>query len=522
MSSYAAALRELYEITADRDLEFSAKLRALLRMGCRRLGLDMGFLARIRGGRCEIVAADGAETVVEEGSLYALEGTISHEAVQAGEPVHFTRAGDPRSSPRHPSYDASRMAAYIGAPVVVGSEDFGLLEFSSSRARPGPFTETERDLVTLMAHWIGGELQRRRAEDALRASEAKFAGILEVAVDAIISVDEEQRIVLFNRGAEGTFGYSSEEIMGQPLDVLLPEGARSAHRNHIREFAGSPVSSRRMAERQEISGRRKDGEEFPAEASISKLDTPDGKLFTVVLQDITASKRAHDELARSNAELEQFAYVASHDLQEPLRMVASYTQLLARRYRGKLDEDADEFIGYAVDGVNRMRELINDLLLYSRVGMQVEEFVPTDLERVVKDTLADLELTLEETDGVVTSDPLPVVLGDEGQLLQLFQNLIANALKFRGDDSPRVHISAQRSGKEWTVSIRDNGIGFDPEHLDRVFVIFQRLHNRREYPGTGIGLSLAKKVVERHSGRIWAESEPGRGSTFSFTLRDGG
>ncbi|MBI4497863.1 MAG: GAF domain-containing protein [Chloroflexi bacterium] len=224
------------------------------------------------------------------------------------------------------------------------------------------------------------------------------------------------------------------------------------------------------------------------------------------------------ELERSNAELQQFAYVASHDLQEPLRMVASFTQLLARRYRGKLGPDADEFIAYAVDGATRMQRLIEDLLTYSRVGTRGRPFAPTDAAAVVDQVITDLEAAIRESGATVTRDALPTVLADPVQLGQLFQNLISNAIKFHRDAPPRVHLSAERRDQQWVFSVQDNGVGIAPEHLDRIFVIFQRLHTRQEFPGTGIGLAICKKIVERHGGRIWAESQPGQGTTFFFTL----
>jgi PAS domain S-box-containing protein len=225
-----------------------------------------------------------------------------------------------------------------------------------------------------------------------------------------------------------------------------------------------------------------------------------------------------EELARSNTELEQFAYVASHDLQEPLRMVASYNQLLARRYKGKLDSDADEFIGYTVEGVSRMQRLINDLLAYSRVGTRGRDFGEVDLDRVLAATLRDLERALADEGAVVTHDALPKVVGDEGQLGQVLQNLISNALKFHGPAAPRIHVGVRQDPDAYVVSVKDNGIGIEPEYFDRIFIIFQRLHPREKYPGTGIGLAICKKIVDRHGGRIWVESSLGEGSTVFFSL----
>lgn len=246
---------------------------------------------------------------------------------------------------------------------------------------------------------------------------------------------------------------------------------------------------------------------------------------TELLQEIGQRTRAEaaltkrtDELARSNEELESFAYVASHDLQEPLRMVASYTTLLGETYRGKLDPEADEYIAFAVDGAKRMQQLIQDLLAYSRVRTQARPFERVALAAVVEESLKDLRAAIEESSATLTVKELPCVMGDRVQLRQLFQNLIGNALKYRGNDPPRVTLSSRRENDAWIVSVADNGIGIDARHADRIFLPFQRLHTRREYPGTGIGLAIVRKIVERHDGRIWVESDGRTGSTFFFTI----
>ncbi len=259
---------------------------------------------------------------------------------------------------------------------------------------------------------------------------------------------------------------------------------------------------------------------------ITELKTAEAQLkkahdeLEVRVQERTAElARANDDLASSNSELEQFAYVASHDLQEPLRMITSFTQLLVSRYRGNLDTDADEFIHFIADGAKRMSSLINDLLEYSRVGTRGRPLSPIDCSTVFELACTNLRVAIEEAGATITSDPLPKVMGDEIQLLQLFQNLIGNAVKFRGEQPVKVHVGVERQKGNWLFRISDNGIGIEPQHVERVFIIFQRLHNRSQYAGTGIGLAICKKIVERHGGRIWVESEPGAGATFCFLLQ---
>jgi len=224
------------------------------------------------------------------------------------------------------------------------------------------------------------------------------------------------------------------------------------------------------------------------------------------------------ELTRSNEELQQFAYVASHDLQEPLRMISSYTQLLGRRYGDRLDGDAKEFMAYIVDGAARMKQLIEDLLAYSRVGTRAKEFQEVDSGASLARALSNLRASQEASGAVITHDPMPHVLADGAQLAQIFQNLIGNAIKFRGAEPPRIHVGAQTTDTVCVFTVKDNGIGLDTQYAERIFMMFQRLHNKTEYPGTGIGLAIVKKIVERHGGRIWVESEPGKGSTFGFTI----
>ena len=229
-------------------------------------------------------------------------------------------------------------------------------------------------------------------------------------------------------------------------------------------------------------------------------------------------RQASANLQRSNTDLQQFAYLASHDLFEPLRMVSSYLQLLEHRYKGKLDPQASEFIHFAIDGAGRMEALINDLLAYSRVDMRGRTLEPTESEKAFESAMANLKVAIEESGATVSHEPLPAVMGDIVQLTQLFQNLIGNAIKFRGPRPPRVEVRAQRRDSEWVFSVHDNGIGIQPKDIPRLFVIFQRLHTRQEYAGTGMGLAICKKIVERHGGRIWVESALGEGSTFLFAL----
>ncbi len=355
------------------------------------------------------------------------------------------------------------------------------------------------------------------------ASEARYRGLLEAAPDAMVVVNQAGEIVLLNVQAEKQFGYSRDELLGQEVTNLIPEGfAERLIADDLR--SAEDALAQQIGTGIELTGRRKDGSEFPIEIMLSPLESADGILVTAAIRNITVRKAAEanliamvQELNRSNEELGQFANIASHDLQEPLRMVASYTQLLSKRYKGQLDADADEFIAFAVDGATRMQRLIEDLLAYSRVGTRGMELLPVSSEEALQQALSNLRASVETSGAAVTHAPLPIVMADEMQLIQLFQNLIGNAIKYQSSGAPLVHISATRNGgQKWDFAVKDNGLGIDPQYFDRIFGMFQRLHQRDEYAGTGIGLAICKKIMERHGGTISVESAPGQGSTFSF------
>ena len=535
---------------------------------------------------------------------------------------------------------------YFQSPVVqamgTGRELFGVHKDGREVPVEIGLNPIETDDGLMIMASIIDITERKRAEEQFRL-------VVESAPCGLVMVDEAGTVLLVNPQLLDQFGYGQHELLGQPIEILVPERFRIRHPDHRMAYQDSP-SARPMGGGRDLYGRRKDGSEFPVEIGLNPIQTSsglrilatvadigdrkraerqirlsefalthvsvptfwidpdarvlrvnqatcamlgyaeeellrmrvsdinpsfpaelwpahweelrenghmhfessvrhkDGHLFPVEIilnflqfegreynvafvTDITERRRVEEhlaqqaaELSRSNGELEQFAYVASHDLQEPLRMVSSYCGLLARRYQGKLDKDADDFIHFAVDGATRMKDLIDALLLYSRVGRRGKPFVPINSTDNVQAALANLAMAVEEVGATVTFGRLPVVYADSVQLTQVFQNLIGNALKFRGADLPRVHISARcesagRDPSQWVFSVQDNGIGFEQEFGERVFVIFQRLHTREQYPGNGMGLAITKKIVERHGGRIWVTSAPGAGTTFFFTLR---
>lgn len=371
---------------------------------------------------------------------------------------------------------------------------------------------------------IASSRQLEEINQKLKEIEDGVNPFFEAAPHGILGIASDGRISMVNRRIEELFGYSRAELIGQELELLLPARFRAIHVSHRTGYFAEP-RMRAMAAGMDLAGLRKDGTEFPIEIGLSHANTAAGPVVFGMVSDISERikaaddvKRVNEELRRSNVEIEQFAHVASHDLQEPLRMVTSYLQLIERRYPDRLDSTGKEFIAFAVDGAKRMKNLIRDLLEFSRAGTHSTRFREVDTGAILDHALDNLKIAIEETSAVITADSLPTLCGDPVLLTQVFQNLIANAIKFQKGTEPCVHVSAREQGAEWIFSVRDNGIGIESRHLDRIFHIFERLHSVEEYSGSGIGLAITRKIVERHRGKIWVESQPGAGSTFFFSL----
>lgn len=349
--------------------------------------------------------------------------------------------------------------------------------------------------------------------------EERFRLLLDSVPNASLMVDAAGTIRLANRKAVELFGYDRRDLIGSPVELLVPDSIRREHPRLMAEFMAAP-RTRLLGAGRDLRGRRRDGSEVPVEIGLAPIIMPDGLYVFASIMDITERRRREDDLKRSNAELEQFAHVASHDLQEPLRTIANYGALLERRYQGRLDEKADKYIFYMVDGARRMQRLVSDLLAFSRVGSTGRELVPVALKTIVDTVLHALRSAIRESGARIEFGELPRVLADPDQIGLLLQNLLTNALKFRSEAPPEIRIEADRDPIGWRISVTDNGIGMDPRYADRAFQMFQRLHERDAYPGSGLGLAIARKIVEQHGGSIGLESEPGRGTTIHFTLAE--
>lgn len=370
--------------------------------------------------------------------------------------------------------------------------------------------------------------QRPRAHNAPGMN---YQSLVESAPDAVVVSDESGQILLVNAQTEKLFGFAREELIGRPVETLVPHRYRARHPEFRKKYHDAP-HARPMGSGMELYGLRKDGQEFPVEISLNVLDDADGRLVSAAIRDVTAQKRAAEELKRanetltrqaeelekSNIELQHFAYIVSHDLQTPLRSICGFVQLLDQEYGDKLDDRAAEWIRRTVLSTQRMQTLIRDILAYSRVDSNVHPFAKLSLAGVLDEVVDLLGDSIRESGAVVIGDDLPEVLGDRPQMVQLLQNLIGNAIKYRRDEPPRVEVFVTETDREWIVTVRDNGMGIPPEHSQRIFDVFQRLHTQQAIPGTGIGLAICRRVVQRHGGRLWVESVPGAGSTFRFSI----
>lgn len=437
-------------------------------------------------------------------------------------------ARDPRTA-NHPLVIGDpRLRFFAGHPVAAADgSKVGALTIADTKVRE--FSPADVQTLRNLAEWVEREFnllqvqtELKWAKERQRRGEEHFRLLIENAQEVVLVLEADGVMRYKSPSIERALGYKIHDLLRKSLFEFvaaydLPK-MLTVFNESIRQAGTTQFA--------EFRCRHKDGSWRTMQAWLKNL-LQDRVVEGIIvnLRDVTqlkqteeAVKKTADDLARSNQELEQFAYAASHDLQEPLRKIASYTQLLQQRYKGRFDAEADKFIGYIVDGAYRMQALIRDLLMYSRAGRGELTLEPTDLEQVLAQALSNLETALQANQATVTHDPLPMIMASPSQITQVLQNLVGNAIKYHGDDPPTVHVSAtQRSGL-WQVSVKDNGIGINPQYADRVFVIFQRLHTKKEYPGTGIGLAICKKMVERHGGQIWVESEEGKGSTFKFTI----
>lgn len=353
---------------------------------------------------------------------------------------------------------------------------------------------------------------------ALQHSETRMRGILQSAMDAIISVDDGHNIILFNAAASTMFGCRAEDAIGSSLTRFIPTRFHKQHTDFLKKLEHTDPQGSAVGLSGVTVGLRLGGEEFPAEISFSSVVESGNWLHTLFIRDVTSRVKAYKALERSNLDLQQFAYVASHDLKTPLRSIGGFVQILERNYGEKLDDNARALIRRTANAAKQLEQLTEDLLSYARIEAEAKQFASVNMTEVAQEVIHLLDAAITSTGAVVTVDDLPTVWGDRTQLVQLLLNLLGNALKYCRDRAPLIQVSARQGRTAWVLSVTDNGIGIGAEHLGKVFEVFKRLHTPSEFPGTGIGLAVCRRVLDGHGGKIWATSQPGRGSVFSFTL----
>lgn len=353
----------------------------------------------------------------------------------------------------------------------------------------------------------------------LERTNARLQAIMDTTVDGLITIDEFGIIQHYNRACEEIFGYTADEVIGQNVKILMPAPYRSEHDDYLKNYRDTG-EKKIIGKGREVMGQRKDGSVFPLDLSVGEVIVHKQKLYSGIVRDITERKKAEEEIMRSNEELERFAYLASHDLQEPLRMVRNFTGLLHEEYGNTMGPQASNYMTFILDSSARMQELVADLLEYSRVGSEETGFTDFETSRQIDIVLSNLSEPIKETGAeLIIDDGMPRIHANPVRFTRLMQNLIGNAIKYRKQDQiPQIHISIEENSNEWRFSVADNGIGIKKEYLEQIFVIFKRLHGKNEYTGTGIGLAICKKIVEGFDGQIWAESDPGKGTTFIFTV----
>ncbi len=446
-----------------------------------------------------------------------------------------------RSRPRSRHTPILFLTGYRNEEHLFRGYDLGAVDFLFKpivpevlRSKVAVFAELSRSNAKLKAQ---ADALRKQAE-VLQKAEQRFRSLLEAAPDAMVMCRDDGEILMVNTQTEALFHCGRDKLIARNIKELVPEWAPRLHPEW--QDGGDSERVHALERGVELFASREDGSQFPVEISFSPLQTEEGIVITTAIRDISERKKAEAQirelnatleqrvlertnaLMRSNEELQQFAYVASHDLQEPLRTVSIYAQLLAKRYKGQLQGDADRFINFIVESAGRMERLIHDLLDFSRIEARgADFFIRTSCDDALEDAIRNIHSLIEENRAVISrAGPLPKVVGDPVQLTRLFQNLLVNSIRYRSQEDPRIEIEARENGSEWLFSVRDNGIGIEPQYAEKIFGIFKVLQPREKSSGSGMGLAICRKIVSRHDGRIWVESSLGKGATFYFTLRN--